>query len=155
MLNAAVDALAPAARMTEMSMQDQTGLESDQASIRPNRGIFANEDAALKAVVSRLVERLDPLEIWLFGSRSEIVGGNWSRARPDSDFDLMVVLRDETALGDDYLTVARPLYGLGVGCDVIPVREVDYKELANDPTTFTFHIIGTGRRLYKRANGPH
>ena len=40
---------------------------------------------ALSEVVRRLVQALDPREIWLFGSRAE------DRNAPDSDFDLLVV----------------------------------------------------------------
>ncbi len=37
---------------------------------RPNIGNYANELAALDAVVARLVTELDPQAIWLFGSRA-------------------------------------------------------------------------------------
>lgn len=39
-------------------------------------------------LIRRIVERLDPEEIWLFGSRAE------GRGRPDSDYDLLAVLGD-------------------------------------------------------------
>ena len=37
----------------------------------PNKGPFASEDEALRVVVQRLVDTLDPNEVWLFGSRAE------------------------------------------------------------------------------------
>jgi HEPN domain-containing protein len=43
----------------------------------------------LDRVVKRLVEQLDPIAIYLFGSRGR--GDSWR----DSDYDLMVVLRDQ------------------------------------------------------------
>jgi len=42
----------------------------------------------LRPVLERIVARLHPEEIWLFGSRAE------NRARPKSDFDLLAVLPD-------------------------------------------------------------
>lgn len=48
------------------------------------------EDAALAEFVRRLVEIYHPLCIYLFGSRAR---GDWG---PDSDYDLMIVVPDET-----------------------------------------------------------
>ncbi len=43
-----------------------------EAAPPPNIGIFADEDAALKGVVARLVEALDPQAIWLFLAKREL-----------------------------------------------------------------------------------
>ena len=48
------------------------------------------DDPALAEFVRRLVEIYHPLRIYLFGSRAR---GDWG---PDSDYDLMVVVPDET-----------------------------------------------------------
>jgi hypothetical protein len=59
----------------------------------PSRG--AGEPAAatdlrpIAPLVERIVARLTPEEIWLFGSRAE------GRARPDGDYDLLAVLSDD------------------------------------------------------------
>ncbi len=45
----------------------------------------------LEAVLARLVERLAPEEIWLFGSRAE------GRARLGSDYDLLPILPDSAS----------------------------------------------------------
>jgi predicted nucleotidyltransferase len=114
-------------------------------SIRPNRGPFASEDDALKAVVGRLVERLDPEAVYLFGSR--VFGG----ARPDSDFDLLVVTRTED--GDaafDYDRAYAPLLGLGVGCDVVPCSSHDFESEKERPTSLCHLVFHKGRRLYER-----
>jgi len=52
-----------------------------------NSGGHATADQALDEVVDRLVEALVPVAIDLFGSRAR------GTARPDSDFDLMVIAR--------------------------------------------------------------
>lgn len=112
----------------------------------PNKGPFASEDEALRVVVQRLVDKLDPNEVWLFGSRAEGVH------QPDSDFDLLVV----TAPGDgdagfDYDRVYAPIKGLGVGCDVVPCRADEFAVERADPTSLCWRVVQTGRRLYERG----
>ena len=71
----------------------------------------------------RIVGAIDPGAIWLFGSRAR------GDARPDSDFDLLVVGKPGADLGsDDYERVDRPLHGLGIGCDVVPCAAEDFEE---------------------------
>jgi hypothetical protein len=50
-----------------------------------NYGGHSTADEALAEVINRLVEALNPVAIYLFGSRAR------GTVRPDSDFDLMVV----------------------------------------------------------------
>ena len=64
-------------------MTNLTGPETT-SSVRPNIGNYANEQAALDAVVARLVEALDPQAIWLFGSRAR--HDHW----PNCDSDMLV-----------------------------------------------------------------
>ena len=52
-----------------------------------NYGGYATADQALDEVVNRLAGALNPVAIYLFGSRAR------GTARPDSDFDLLVVTR--------------------------------------------------------------
>jgi hypothetical protein len=112
-------------------------------SVRPNHAVFAHENAALAAVVARLREALDPREIWLFGSRAR------GEARPDSDFDLLVVAKRGGAFGsDDYEPVDAPLNGCGVGCDVVPCSAGDFEDGAALPTSFVSRILSEGRKLY-------
>lgn len=95
---------------------------------RPNIGPYRDEQAALQVIVDRLVSSLDPRAVYLFGSRAE------GRARPDSDFDLLVVLDD--AAPDEAVTheaVYAPICGSGVGCDVIACRASELAEVLEDP----------------------
>jgi predicted nucleotidyltransferase len=111
----------------------------------PNRGPFVSEDAALTAVVGRLVDRLDPEAIYLFGSRAS------GRARPDSDFDLLVVTRTEDGdAGFDYDRAYAPLLGLGVGCDVVPCRNDAFEAEKERPTSLCHLAVNQGRKLYER-----
>jgi predicted nucleotidyltransferase len=113
--------------------------------IRPNRGPFPSEEDALKAVVGRLVDQLDPEAIYLFGSRAS------GSARPDSDFDLLVITRTEDGdAGFDYDRAYAPLLGLGVGCDVIPCRHDEFESEKKQPTSLCHLAIHSGRKLYER-----
>ncbi|HZF34751.1 MAG TPA: nucleotidyltransferase domain-containing protein [Candidatus Angelobacter sp.] len=115
------------------------------AIARPNCGTFGNEEAALAVVVTRLVETLDPEAIYLFGSRASGI------ARPDSDFDLLVVTRTED--GDaafDYDRVYSPLLGLGVGCDVVPCPKHEFDAEKERPTSLCYVVHQRGRKLYER-----
>ncbi len=113
-----------------------------------NTGIFGDAEAALEGVVARLAATLDPREIWLFGSRAD------GRARPDSDFDLLVVAKDAAAFGSaDYVRVRSPLRDLGVACDVVPCSAEDFEEERKYPHSFVGQIVERGKRVYELAAG--
>lgn len=111
---------------------------------RHNFGPFADEGAALAFLRDRLVAGLDPLEIHLLGSRAH--GG----ARPESDFDLLVVLPDWADLS--YERVYAPVAGSGIGCDVVPARLADWLAEREVPGTLCFEAA-RGRLLYRKG-GP-
>ncbi len=114
-------------------------------SIPPNCGPYSTEQAALKGVVRRLVADLNPFRIYLFGSRAE------GRARPDSDFDLVVVFDDQAPNRDaDYDGVYAPLLGVSVGCDVIPCRWSEFQEVLADPTNSWQPVWSAAKRIYER-----
>src|SRR3954468_22506993 len=75
-------------------------------------------------VIERIVEVLDPEEVWLFGSRARETHG------PDSDWDLMAVLPNTAA--DRQLDIAavwadfRELRRMRI--EVIPIRRRDFEE---------------------------
>jgi predicted nucleotidyltransferase len=75
-------------------------------------------------VLDRIVEVLEPEQVWLFGSRARQTHG------PDSDWDLMAVLPDSAP--DRNLDLAavwselRELRRLRV--EVIPIRRRDFEE---------------------------
>jgi predicted nucleotidyltransferase len=115
----------------------------------PNKGPFASEEEALSGVVQKLVKHLDPIEIWLFGSRAQ------GTHRPDSDFDLFIVTAAEDGdAGFDYDRAYAPISGLGVGCEVVPCRADEFAAERTDPTSLCWRVVNTGRRLYERGP-PH
>jgi uncharacterized protein len=111
---------------------------------RPNIGIFADEEAALAGVVARLVEALDPQAIWLFGSRAR------GEHRPDSDFDLLVVAKDNGQFqSNDYVKTLRPTFDTEVDCEVIPCSFEDFEDARTLHTTLVSQVIENGRLVYK------
>ena len=112
---------------------------------RPNVGPYPTEEAALEALVVKLVQGLSPRAVYLFGSRAE------GRARPDSDFDLLVILDD--SVPDESTThdaAYGPVCGSGVGCDVVPCRVGEMQEVLHDPTNPWHRSWQNARMLYER-----
>jgi hypothetical protein len=113
-----------------------------------NTGSFGSETEALDAVVRRIVDIVDPVSVWLFGSRAR------GDHRPDSDFDLLVVTKVEDGeAGYDYDRVYAPILGTGVGCDVVPCRVDDFAREAGSTTGLIPEILRDGVRLYGQHQG--
>jgi uncharacterized protein len=97
-------------------------------------------------VIERIVEVLDPEEVWLFGSRARQTHG------PDSDWDLMAVLPD--AAPDYKLDLAavwsdlRELRRLRV--EVIPIRRSDFEEDRHTPGELAEAVAREGHVVYGR-----
>ena len=97
-------------------------------------------------VIERLVEVLDPDEVWLFGSRARQTHG------PDSDWDLMAVLPDTAP--DRQLDLAavwsdlRELRRQRV--EVIPIRRRDFEEDRNTPGELAEAVVREGHVVYGR-----
>jgi predicted nucleotidyltransferase len=108
-------------------------------------GAFKDEEAAIGFIRDRLVFSLRPESLWLFGSRAR------REHRPDSDFDLLVVLPDETgAKANDYRHALEPLLGSGLPCDVVPCAQSDFEQAKNTPGTIAYEAFHAGRQLYQK-----
>ncbi len=98
-------------------------------------------------LIERIVARLGPEEIWLFGSRAE------GRARPDSDYDLLAVLPDntpESAL--DLMKAWELTCGLGVPADLVPCTRSDFKDEKDEVGTLVRAAYHRGMRIYERRS---
>lgn len=109
-----------------------------------NLGPFRDEAAALSFLVGRLRAALRPEAIFLFGSRA---GG---APRPDSDFDLLVVLPDDAPEAPDHFAAYAPVAGCGIGVDVVPCLLADYEAERTRPGTIPFAAEHGGKLLYAR-----
>ena len=95
-------------------------------------------------VIDRIVEVLDPDEVWLFGSRARETHG------PDSDWDLMAVMPDSAP--DSKLDIAsiwsalRELRRLRV--EVIPIRRRDFEADRDIPGELAEAVAREGRCVH-------
>lgn len=113
------------------------------APVVPNLSVFKTQEDALCALVERLVTGLDPQSVWLFGSRAR------GDARPDSDFDILVVAKPDGRFGsDDYEAADNCVRDLRIGCDVVPCAANDFLDGVALATSFVSQVVREGRRVY-------
>ncbi|TMQ03592.1 MAG: nucleotidyltransferase domain-containing protein [Deltaproteobacteria bacterium] len=102
-------------------------------------------DAPLERLVRHVVEVMRPLEIWLFGSRAE------NRARPTSDYDLLVVMPDETPEVElDPVRAWRLGWEAHVTADIIPCTRTEFDEEKDELDTLPRAAMLRGRKIYER-----
>jgi predicted nucleotidyltransferase len=97
----------------------------------------------IAVAVDRIVERVHPLQIILFGSQAR--GEAW----PDSDIDLLVI--EETVTDRQAATVEllRALAGIGIAKDVIVATPETLA--AASPDSVTAAAVREGRTVYERG----
>lgn len=91
--------------------------------------------------------RLEPEEIGLFGSRAE------GRARPDSDYDLLAVLPDNTSESAlDLMKAWELTCDLGVPADLVPCTRSDFEDEKDEVGTLARAAYHRGKRIYERRS---
>lgn len=96
--------------------------------------------------IERIVEVLDPEEVWRFGSRARGTHG------PDSDWDFMAILPDTAPDGKlDIAAVWSDLRELRRSLvEVIPIRRRDFEEDRRTPGELPEAVAREGRLVYGR-----
>ena len=103
------------------------------------------DDPALDRLLRHVIEVMDPLEVWLFGSRAE------GRARPDSDYDLLVILPDDAPHSAfDLVRAWRVGHEVRVRADIIPCARADFDEEQHEIDTLARAAVLRGRKLFER-----
>ncbi len=94
----------------------------------------------IKALIALILERCKPVSVWLFGSRAK------GQARKDSDWDLLVVLPDETPEEEMFNKLPpSQLYRLTkVNADVVYCNDTEFAEATSVPNTLAYEIARTG-----------
>lgn len=102
----------------------------------------------LERIVDAIRDHTSPELILLFGSRA--LGG----AREDSDYDLMVVLRDGSDLERHRRDACDALHVIGVGADVLVRSASDYQRRQADPGFLDWLVAREGVLLYSSGAVP-
>lgn len=94
-------------------------------------------------LLSRIVESLRPEQVWLFGSRAR------GASRPESDWDLLVVLPDSATEEDlDLMHAWLAVRDLRIPADVVPVRKSEFEQARHQVGTLARTVVTEGRRIY-------
>lgn len=101
------------------------------------------EDETLAALVRRIVEAAHPKRIILFGSRAR------GTARPDSDYDLMVVEEKITDRVREMARLDEALSPLRLPSDILVVREEDFQRRSRRPGNVYFEAAHEGKVLHE------
>lgn len=98
---------------------------------------------ALTEIVRRLIAAYEPERIYLFGSKARGDDG------PDSDFDLMIVVPDQSASDRCRSSLAySALRGTGVAADVLVHLRSAFDSRAHVVASLPATILREGRLLY-------
>lgn len=99
----------------------------------------------IKMLLARIEQKYHPEQVWLFGSRAR------GEAREASDWDLLVVVPDDTEEGDlDPRVAWRLQRGSGVYADVIPCRASEFREDRGTVNTLSYAAASEGVLIYER-----
>ena len=102
-------------------------------------------DALIAEMVRRIVAQWNPERIVLFGSHARGTAG------PDSDVDLLVVMRVNGNRRDVRLGMRRMLSGMGLSKDIVVVTPEEVERDRECAGTIVRAALREGKVLYERA----
>ncbi|MDO8977015.1 nucleotidyltransferase domain-containing protein [Reyranella sp.] len=103
----------------------------------------ANQVGILDRMIARIVETMNPEAIYLFGSRAR------GDARPDSDYDLLVIVSDDAPLSSRSLeATTRVARDPGIPLDIVPCRRSVFERKRDRVGTLSYSATRQGRLVY-------
>jgi len=100
----------------------------------------------LGAIVEALVQALHPVRIILFGSRAR------GQARPDSDFDLLVVADTTLPPIDRMFAARKALWGQRICADIFVLTPSEYDAFSRQASSVAARANQEGLVLYEAAS---
>ena len=99
----------------------------------------------IQQVVKRIVGAVHPQRVLLFGSAAR------GQMGPDSDFDVLVIVREGIHRGETCKRAYRSLKGFGFAVDIVVVTERDMLEQGDNPYYVIKSALDDGVELYRVA----
>ena len=107
--------------------------------------MVAPDLSALRVLLGRIEEKYHPRQVWLFGSRAR------GEALPTSDWDLLVVVADDTRETElDPVVAWRLQRDSGVYADVIPCRVSEFRGDLETVNSLPYVVGKEGVLIYER-----
>lgn len=106
----------------------------------------AEDRAVIDEMVRRIVDRFDPEKVILFGSRARGTAG------PDSDADLLVVLRNPGSRRRKWLEIRAALHGVGLAKDIVVVTPEEVERDRKLVGTVVRPAVQEGEVPYERIS---
>jgi uncharacterized protein len=101
----------------------------------------------LDRMVSQVVAKVDPVAVYLFGSRAR------GDARADSDYDLLIIVPDDFPAGQANTVTAFSLVeGRRIPMDVAMSRETRFDTRRKQVGTLEYTVGREGTLLYERRD---
>lgn len=107
----------------------------------------ALDESAIGTAIRRIVERFDPDEVILFGSRAR------GDAREDSDYDLLIVGPSDEPRGRRIGDVYAALLGVGIPIDVLWWTRDEIEEWRDVRSHFINRALRDKKVLYAKDAG--
>jgi uncharacterized protein len=120
-----------------------TGSTGTPSVLAPAAAKVSADETIVRETVQRLVKALHPERIYLFGSRAR------GDARPDSDYDLLVVVREREGPGLAMEQRAhQAIWDVGAAADVVIVTDDYYRWMLGAKASLPATVEREGRLLY-------
>lgn len=103
------------------------------------------DERLLDEAVRRIVKAVQPRRIVLFGSAAR------GQMGPNSDIDLLIVVRNGTHRRHTAQALYRKLMGVGFAMELVVATESDLRDFANEPSFVYGDALREGKELYRAA----